>query len=295
MGKVPARDLILVRHLPSVANKAIHEIVESHTFTMGELLRNVPHPQYRLTQEGADKGIVIGEFLRKKFEYFDWCYCSDMDRAIETALIFNEKGGYYKPEDRYLGWQVTGRIRERFWGDLEQPGWKDADLVEEHSKRRGGKHIYKLELPDGTHIKVRMIEDIFTWVPPNGEPFVVTQGRACDILRDAHVRKFRRPLLVTHGDFILACMSVLENKTSLDTNGKYLWRKRIPDNGSIIHYHVGELDEDNPKAHNPFYFEKVRETSAKHPTRFGPWREIRHSCRTPEEMRAFINQHPRIL
>ncbi|HXK37994.1 MAG TPA: histidine phosphatase family protein [Candidatus Paceibacterota bacterium] len=295
MGKVPARDLILVRHLPSVANKAIHEIIQEHAFHMSELLRRVPHPQYRLTQEGADKGVEIGEFLRSEFPKIDWCYSSDMDRAIETALIFTPRGAYYEPEDRYLGFQITGRLRERFWGDLEQPGWKHAELVEEHRKIREGVDTFELKLPNGEKLAVRRIEDIFTWVPPNGEPFVVTQGRACDVLRDAHARKFKNPCFYTHGDWILAAMSVLENKTSLDTNGKYLWRDRIPDNGSIIHYHVGELDEDNPKAHNPFYFEWVRETSRDHPTEFGPVREIRHSCRTPEEMWAFINQHPRIL
>lgn len=274
----PKRELIIVRHFESESNKAIHAIRSGYDYALSEMLKSIAYTQYRLTEEGIKKGEPIGAFLRESFPTFDRCFSSDMVRAIETGLIVNEPGGYYAARDQHTGWEVTPLIRERFWGDLEQPG-ADIDQLVRY------------------HVELRKKQDIFTWQPPNGESFDAAMHRARTFLRDIHVRRFKNPLVVSHGDFILALMAVIEGKTSMDVkDGTHFFINDVPPNGAIIHYRTTtEFEDDNPKAHNPFYFEEARETSKEHPTEFGPWRKIRHGGKTPEEMRAYIDRYPRVL
>ena len=272
------RELIIVRHFESEANTAIHAINDRYEYRPSEILQSVAYTQYRLTENGINKGEPIGKFLRDTFPTFDRCFSSDMVRAVETALVINEKGGYHAAREQYTGWEVTALIRERYWGDLEQPSKKDDELVKFHAE-------------------LRKKQDIFTWQPPNGESFDAAMHRARTFLRDIHVRRFRNPLVVSHGDFILACMAVIEGITSMDIKpGMHHFREDVPPNGAIVHYRTTtEFPDDNPRAHNPFYFEEVRETSKKHPTEFGPWRKIRHNGKIAEEMRAYVDRYPRVL
>lgn len=275
---LPPRELIIIRHFESESNKAIHAIKTGKDYTLSEMLQSIAHTQYRLTEEGIKNGIPIGEFLRDTFPTFDRCFSSDMVRAIETGLIVNERGGYYAARDQYTGWEITGLIRERHWGDLEQPGRDLAKLVD-------------------LHTELRKKQDIFTWLPPNGESFDSAMHRARTHLRDIHVRRFQSPLMVSHGDFILAVKAVVEGKTSMDVKeGAHFFTDDVPTNGTIIHYRTTTaFSDDNPKAHNPFYFEEVRETSKDHPTEFGDWRKIRHGGKTADEMRKYVDRYPRKL
>lgn len=267
------RDLILIRHLPSEANIAVDAIQERGDYNPSEAMKGVTHTQYRLTPEGIKKyGIPIRDFLAKEFPNFDRCYTSDMVRAVETALVLNKLGAYCPAKDEHIGWEISPLLRERFWGSIEQPGRELAGLVQYHKE-------------------LRTREDIFTWLPPNGEPFGLAMLRARVFLHDVHDRRFKRALAITHGDFFMACDAVIREMTSLDTNGSHYFNNGVPHNGAIIHYRTTtEFPSDNPKQQNPFYFEEFRMTSRDKPTEFGPWERIRHGGRTPEEMLDYVNR-----
>jgi len=170
-------DLVLVRHGESEGNYAQHLAKHGDNSLWTPELQNRHTSKYRLTDLGIQQARITGTWIRANFNKFDRYYCSEYNRAMETAA--------------YL--------------DLDGAEWYSEIFLREQDKGVLAGKSQAERLKDFASEMARRNRDTFYYAPPGGESLADCALRVESWLNHlGQTSSGLRVICVCHGNIIKA-------------------------------------------------------------------------------------------
>ena len=180
-------DLYVIRHGESEANVIINagEQGDNSLYTQDNV--TVPDRSWRLTATGRKQADCIGRWLVAQQQLFDRYLVSPYVRTRETAATMA------LPKAK---WEETRVLRERSWGEI--------NTITQDDFRTNYARNWMFKRTDPLY-----------WRPPAGESIAdVSENRVHNLLTSLNRRAEAESVVaVTHGDFMLALMLTLEDRS----------------------------------------------------------------------------------
>lgn len=140
------KQLVLVRHGESEANKYLNQIIKGEIFSFPPEFSKLRDWDIRLTQYGREQAQKTGEYLKNRFGSFDVCFVSPQTRARET---FDEIANSYDKttaEKLRQRMRLESRLREKDHGAINFISKEEIKRYFPHEyerREREGKLLYR--------------------------------------------------------------------------------------------------------------------------------------------------------